>query len=400
MEDFGNVLRRKADEITDIWIRDVQRNIASSPTTSITYEAVRHRLPRILDAIATCLSSSNSAALDSSISTQPNASKSINIRVELGFDIDEMLREFGILRTLIVTALKADFGAGDISNTILALLQVDTVLNDIVARAAQRSTEYQLERIEPMHRELIASNQELIRLVQAQKDNAAHLAHELKNPIHAVVSFSAILIKKKKRLSEAPADPQELKLLERINDNGNQLNRLVSNMLEVSRNESQKLSLKIEPIDVSQLVTKVVDSLEVEAIQKNIELRKDCSCAPAQVNIDSLRLQQVIVNLVSNAIRYTNKGSILVRCYGVDNDRWALSVRDTGRGIRAEQQEKIFKPYVRASQASAYAAESSGLGLTIVSKLVELLQGELALVSEPGQGSTFSITLPLDMEQN
>ena len=397
MEASEDVLRQRADDIIERWTRDVRRNIDSKHATDMTYEAIRSRLPLILDAIAARFSvnSSDPAA------SLPNTAlgEQLTIPVRLGFDVAEMLREFGIFRTLVLSAIEANFEADDITNAILALHRIDHVLNGITTQATQDFADYQLQRVEPMHRELLASNQELIRLVQAQKDNASHLAHELKNPIHAIISFSTILLRKKQKALEAdPSQASEIKQIEKICDNGQQMSALITNMLEVSLREHQQLSLNIELVDVIKLIDRVVESMESEAREKNISLIGERSLTPPQVNTDSLRLQQIIANLVSNAIRYTDEGSVVVRCYSIDDSHWAVSVRDTGRGLSTAQQEEIFSPYVRVGAASNYAPRSTGLGLTIVSKLVDLLKGEIELVSEPGEGSTFTVTLPLDIE--
>jgi len=111
-------------------------------------------------------------------------------------------------------------------------------------------------------------------------------------------------------------------------------------------------------------------------------------------------LQQIITNLVSNAIRYTESGTIKVICQTNDSDQWALIVTDTGIGISSEAQEQIFEPYYRAGLNKNYVPNSTGLGLTIVEKLVELLQGKIDLVSESGKGSSFTVTVPFEPQAN
>lgn len=115
---------------------------------------------------------------------------------------------------------------------------------------------------------------------------------------------------------------------------------------------------------------------------------------------DRLKLQQIITNLVSNAIRYTESGTIRIICQTNDSDRWTLIVADTGVGISPEAQEQIFEPYYRAGPKENYAPNSTGLGLAVVEKLVELLQGKIDLVSELGKGSTFTVTFPLEPQAN
>ncbi|MEL7051065.1 MAG: HAMP domain-containing sensor histidine kinase [Cyanobacteria bacterium J06588_5] len=418
MKELADVLRHRSDAIIEVWGRDVRRNIKNQYPIEMTYEAIRSRLPLIIEAIATGVSGdlsspantqvdlsaqnkSGSAQQELGIAALAKPSEQLTIPVKLGFDIAEMLREFAILRTLLLIAVKCDFGAEDATSSILVVKKIDQVLNSIATQAVQDNTDYQLERVEPMHRELLASNQELIRLVQTQKDNASHLAHELKNPIHAIISFSSILLRKNQKelaaaSSQASDQANEIKQIERIFENGQRMSALITNMLEASRQEYQNLSLNVEVVEVAQLIDRVVESLEAEARKKNISLTRERSLTLSNISTDSLRLQQIIVNLVSNAIRYTDEGTVTVRCYIVDDSHWAVAVRDTGRGIGPTQQEEIFAPYVRVGSTASYVPESTGLGLTIVSKLVDLLQGKIELVSELGKGSTFTVTLPVD----
>ncbi|MEL7070371.1 MAG: HAMP domain-containing sensor histidine kinase [Cyanobacteria bacterium J06581_3] len=424
MKELADVLRHRSDAIIEVWGRDVRRNIKNQYPIEMTYEAIRSRLPLIIEAIATGMSSDLSSPVsaqvnlraceesgtyeesggfqkESGIAALAKPSERLTIPVKLGFDIAEMLREFAILRTLLLIAVKCDFGAEDATSSILAVKKIDQVLNSIATQAVQDNTDYQLERVEPMHRELLASNQELIRLVQTQKDNASHLAHELKNPLHAIISFSSILLRKKQKelaaaSSQASDQANEIKQIERIFENGQRMSALITNMLEASRQEYQNLSLNVEVVEVAQLIDRVVESLEAEARKKNISLTRERSLTLSNISTDSLRLQQIIVNLVSNAIRYTDEGTVTVRCYIVDDSHWAIAVRDTGRGIGPTQQEEIFAPYVRVGSTASHVPESTGLGLTIVSKLVDLLQGKIELVSELGKGSTFTVTLPVD----
>ena len=378
----AEILLSKTDEIVDAWVEEANATVGKSSQTAITYEAVYSRLPQIIDAIAIRLSSSE--AIDP-----------VSIQVKLGFDISELLRGFRTLRSLILSRLELNFSRVEAAE---ALRKVEEVLDSITASAVVQYVEYQLEQSEPMHRALLSSNQELIRVVQRQKDNASHLAHELKNPLNAIISFSSILLRKwEKEGSSAKAE--ETQYVTRIIENGRRILALINNMLDTSRRASQRPSLKVEQVEVSKLLLRVTESLEVNALEKGLTLTLECSLAPPIVYTDSLRLQQILVNLISNAIRYTDQGAITVRCHSIDEKRWALEVSDTGRGISADEQQDIFKPYIRAGSEDSHAASSSGLGLTIVTKLVELMQGQIKLDSQLGSGSTFSVILPLDVSR-
>lgn len=406
MRDVARLVSEQADSIIDAWVLEVRQNTLSRSAAEITYESVLHRLPQIIKAIASKLTAESS--------TQPACD---DIQIEIGFDPAEMLQEFSTLRKIILSKILVDSAANhtaanrsaaeqsiesrssELDSALNAALSaIDSVLNEMSARAIKRYAEHQIEQINPAYSELLSSNQTLTRLVKTQKEDASHLAHELKNPLHAIISFASILLRRKEKQSASdPANILETKQLTRILDNGQRLSRLITNMLEVSRNESEERSLHIESVDAAKLIQSVVDSLEGSAQQKGLALTVDCDHAPSQIKTDSLRLQQVLVNLVSNAIRYTDKGCIGISCDTIDEQTWALTVKDTGRGISPDQQASIFSPYFQVGLDADQIAESSGLGLTIVSKLVELLQGEVELVSALGEGSTFKIVLPTEL---
>ncbi|OKH34277.1 hypothetical protein NIES2101_39270 [Calothrix sp. HK-06] len=130
-------------------------------------------------------------------------------------------------------------------------------------------------------------------------------------------------------------------------------------------------------------------------------LKVNYNNAPKQVITDPLRLQQIIMNLVSNAIRYTEVGYVTVECCCLQDNNWSVAVKDTGIGIRIEDQAHIFEPFGRAQHlGKQHPPDSTGLGLAIVARLVKLLQGEISLTSAPGVGTTFTVTLPLEVKDD
>ena len=387
MKETGQILLSRIDDVLEVWAEDVRYDIGSDFSVEMTYEAIRSRLPWLIEMVA--------AALESIplIETQAFQQQAM-FRVELGFDVAEMLREFKLLRRAIFQVLRPDLekrmfmGVTDVSTAI------DDVLNCVTNLAIERNARYQAKKVDPSYQALLSSNQELLCLLQAQKDNAAYLAHELKNPLNAILAFSSILMRRQK---DELASEKDLHQLDRIHENGQQILRLINNMLEVSRSESAFSTLTVEPVEVTTLVTTITQSLMPQAIEKGLKLSVNCDSSPPQVHTDRLRLHQIVVNLISNAIRYTDQGNISVYCTLIDESRWTLSVKDTGRGISPATQRRIFEPYFQDESEGPHAVESSGLGLTIVKNLVQLLQGEINLVSEPQKGSTFTVLLPMDV---
>ena len=142
------------------------------------------------------------------------------------------------------------------------------------------------------------------------------------------------------------------------------------------------------------LIQIIVETLEVSANQKNLEIVVDCDRAPQMVQTDSLRLQQILTNLISNAIRYTESGTVTINCFSLNSNQWSITVADTGIGISLEAQSQIFQPYYRVNSKNDPSTNSTGLGLAIVDKLVLLLKGEIYLESKLGNGSTFTVIFP------
>ena len=242
------------------------------------------------------------------------------------------------------------------------------------------------------------NNQELNRLVQSQKDNLSYFAHELKNPLNSIIGFSSLLLQQQRKNHQRQDSSLDFQMIEKMLKNGEQLLRLVNNALEISRYEAGQIELNLRPVSISGLIRGVVDIFEPAARAKSLEVVMEMDGAPEAVVTDPLRVQQIITNLVSNGIRYTDSGQIKIICQCCEPEAWQVIVSDTGRGISLDDQEQIFQPYFRAGEPEAYVPESTGLGLAIVAQLVKLLSGKIDLVSQVGVGSTFTVTFPLSLD--
>jgi hypothetical protein len=180
---------------------------------------------------------------------------------------------------------------------------------------------------------------------------------------------------------------------------GRHLLRIVNDSLELSRYEAAKIKLNLEFVEVRSVITTVSEMIEPLAQAEGLQLKIDCDRAPSTVLTDSFRLQQILTNLLGNAIRYTDVGFVEISCQSLPGDNWFFAVTDTGIGIAPEDQRRIFEPYSQAFfNQGRRKQEGTGLGLAIVSRLVKLLQGEIELVSEVGVGSTFTVTLPINIQ--
>lgn len=396
-KDIGKSLQAKIDSIIKDWIESIREDEEIESSKSLAYKSVRNSLPIILEALATLLSDSVN---DKSQKIENSSWEHGIVRAEQGYDIAEIVREYGNLRKIIFTTLKPDLLTGSGEEILQNINTIDSTIDRVISLSLESFVKARLKKLEEVHSQLIFTNQELTRLIETQKEDISHLAHELKSPLNSIMGFSNLLLQQQQKAIGTKDASLNLQFTEKVISNSKQLLRLINDTLEISRYEKGKMKLNLKTIDLRSLFTVVVEAFEPSAKEKNLEIIFDRDRAPERIVSDPLRLRQIITNLVSNAIRYTETGNINITCQTVEGDRWSLIVADTGIGISSESQEQIFKPYYRVSSEKDYSAESTGLGLAIVDKLVILLQGEINLVSRVNLGSTFTITFPITLKPN
>ena len=389
-KDLGKILLAKTNTIIEGWIESIREDMDVESAKSLMYTSVRNSIPLVLEALATLLSNS--------LSNRPqklddNSLTHGIVRAEQGYDVAEIMREYALLRQAIFVVLKPDLLFGSKEEILENVRLIDAVIDRIVSLSLESFVEMRLKQLKELQSQLIFTNQELTRLVASQREDLSHLAHEMKTPLNSIMGFSTLLLQQQQKLAKKKDASLNLQLSEKVIKNSKQLLRLINDILEISRYEAGKMQTNLELVDPRSLIQIVAEALEHLAEQKNLEIILDCDRAPEEIISDRLRLQQIVTNLISNAIRYTESGSITVTCY-TNSDRWEIAIADTGIGIAPEVQARIFEPYFRVGSTKGYCAESTGLGLSIVDKMVKLLQGNIKLVSQLEKGSTFTVTFP------
>jgi PAS domain S-box-containing protein len=238
---------------------------------------------------------------------------------------------------------------------------------------------------------------DVTREVEAQRAKEslfAVAAHELRTPLNAIINYANIMWAGLIPPDHLPSTAR------RIAVNGERLLLLVNNLLEQAKMEAGQAQLRIKQFVPSELVGEACDMMDVLVREKGLELSSHISDdVPAEVRSDRNRLFQVLINLISNAVKFTEEGTVRVRVTLPDADHWALEVSDTGSGIPAEARNRIFEPFELAEDPATRKHAGAGLGLSIVKQMVELMGGEITLESEVGQGSTFTVVLPLTPPQ-
>lgn len=220
----------------------------------------------------------------------------------------------------------------------------------------------------------------------------SRVSHELRTPLNAIIGYADML----KEAVYGPLSEAQARAVDRIGVNGRQLLSIVNDLLDQAQIEAGTLRLKIELFSPAELVKNVLEVMEVLATTKGLSISASVAeDVPTRILGDPQRLQQILINLVGNAIKFTDTGNVGVRIYLPEPGKWALEVSDTGCGIPKEAHSYIFEPFRQVDGSPTRKYPGSGLGLSIVKQLTSMMGGEVRLESEVGRGSTFTVVLPL-----
>jgi signal transduction histidine kinase/CheY-like chemotaxis protein len=228
---------------------------------------------------------------------------------------------------------------------------------------------------------------------RAKSDFLANMSHELRTPLNSIIGFSELMTSGGAGETEA----ERMEYLGHITAGGRHLEQLINDILDLSKVEAGKMEFHPEPADLVQLIDDLVSTMRVLAEKKQIQVAVDVAPEVRSVVVDRARLKQVLYNYLSNAIKFTpEQGHVMVRVEPEGSESFRLAVADTGVGIGAEDQQKLFREFQQLDQTAQKEHQGTGLGLALVKRLVEAQGGSVGVQSEPGRGSTFHVVLPRD----
>jgi signal transduction histidine kinase len=244
-----------------------------------------------------------------------------------------------------------------------------------------------------LFREIEEKGRELAEASKHKSQFLANMSHELRTPLNAILGYTELI------LDSIYGEPSEKMraVLERLQANGRHLLGLINDVLDLSKIEAGQLTLSLDDYSMSDVVHGVVSAVEPLAAEKRLTFKAEVEPGLPTGHGDGRRLSQVLLNLVGNAIKFTDKGEVAIRA-SATNGAFTVAVCDTGPGIPATDQAKIFEEFQQADSSITKKKGGTGLGLSIAKRIIEMHGGRIWVESEPGKGSKFYFTLPVRVE--
>ena len=252
------------------------------------------------------------------------------------------------------------------------------------------------QKVEERTREVEEKSRQLELASQHKSQFLSSMSHELRTPLNAIIGLTEMMVTNAARFgTEKAAEP-----LRRVHRAGSHLLGLINQVLDLSKIEAGKLELSPDWVNLTPLINEVVDTARPLAEQNNNRLVVKCQENLGSLTVDPMRLRQILLNLLSNACKFTKQGEVTLLARKLVNEgNWIeFAVSDTGIGMTPEQQAKLFEEFTQADSSTARQYGGTGLGLAITRKLARMMGGDVTLTSEAGKGSTFTVRLPANTD--
>jgi signal transduction histidine kinase len=404
VHDLQSALRSVAQEMVElIDTRSTGIALLDESRTELTVVATYSRDPVPLDAVGLAIPVASNRASSLVVETGRFLSVPQAQTNPLTKPIQDILRERGIHCLLIVPLLSR----GEVIGTMgLTTNQSDRDFTPAEIRLAETVAGQIAGAIENarLFTEMEQAKEAAEAANEAKSAFLANVSHELRTPLTSIVGFTNII---QKRLEERilpkvqAEDDKTLRAIKQVEENlqiviseGQRLTALINNVLDLAKIEAGRMEWHMQPLQVAGVIERAMAATAVLFEHKSLELVKDVEDGLPEINGDRDRLVQVVINLISNAVKFTERGSVTCRARQVDS-HILVSVIDTGAGIDEADRRRIFDKFMQGGDTLTDKPQGTGLGLPICKEIVEHHGGRIWVESEPGHGSTFSFTLPL-----
>ncbi len=268
----------------------------------------------------------------------------------------------------------------------LLTLELEKAQEQLERRVKERTAE-----LTRMNQELLIAKDKAEAASKAKSAFLANMSHELRTPLNAIIGYGEIL--QEQMREEALADDY-IQDIGKILGAGDQLLQLIESVLDLSKIHANTMTVSIQTMVLTEFLDEVINTVTPMARANGNTLHATCQENIPQIETDALKLRQIILNILSNACKFTHDGDITLRVTYEHHDTLVFTISDTGIGISADDQRKLFKDFVQIDNSSTRQYGGTGLGLAISQRLCQLLSGEIHVSSEPGKGTTFIISLP------
>jgi signal transduction histidine kinase len=242
--------------------------------------------------------------------------------------------------------------------------------------------------------EIQETSRQLAEASQHKSQFLANMSHELRTPLNAILGYTELIVDG--IYGEAPQKARDV--LKRVESNGRHLLRLINDVLDLSKIEAGQLKLSLADYSIKDVVYNVVSAVEPLATKKQLKFKVDVAPDMPTGHGDEQKLTQVLLNLTGNAIKFTDAGEVAINVAAA-NGAFSVAIKDTGPGISATDQAKLFQQFQQADNSITKSKGGTGLGLAISKRIIELHGGSISVQSSVGRGSTFAFTLPIAVEQ-
>jgi signal transduction histidine kinase len=253
----------------------------------------------------------------------------------------------------------------------------------------RRHAEVLEQRVAERTKELAAAMERAQEADRIKSAFLANMSHELRTPLNSIIGFTGILLQG----LAGPLNMEQQKQMGMVQTSARHLLALINDVLDISKIESGQLILAYDSFDLKPSIQKMVKIVSPLAEKKGVDLRMDISEDTKTITTDQRRLEQVILNLINNAVKFTEKGHVAIACRA-ENSHYILSVSDTGIGMQPEEIPNIFNQFHQIDTGLTRKHEGTGLGLSISKKIIDMMGGSIDVESRWGEGSVFTVRLP------